>query len=432
MIKKSSHRVPDCGLVLGDASRLDGIYLLNDERQPGIRIADAVRVFYATRDPNNQQWGKLLAWEDQEGEAHSLVVRSSSMFGPARNELLATLADGGLFISPLRAHVEIFLHYIGTAQPESPLLLRTSSKIGWLDDCFVLPDRVYGVNPSTEVIYSGPPILGYRISGTLEEWQHEISRFAPGNSRLTFALSVAFLGMLLRSMGMPSLGFHLLASTSVGKTTILDAASSVSGDPVELTAKWATTNNALEWTCVTRNDGTLIIDELGQCDDAVIGGIAYMLAQGKGKERQARDGGNRETARWLIAYFSAGEENLTEKLSRVGLRAKGGQELRMTTIAGDAGRGMGVFEELHGFESPGALSNHIHFVANVVGDFRVESRFKIGQLITGRDGSALREQLGSVELKQFFFDHTPHHVRYIDFMCAFAEFSIKAVAIQQR
>ena len=74
----------------------------------------------------------------------------------------------------------------------------------------------------------------------------------------------------------------------------------------------------------------------------------------------------------------------------------------------------------------------VHFVADVVGHFGIKLGFGIGQLIVGGIGPAFWEERSTIELQQLFLDHTTHHVGDIDLMCAFSEFAVEAVTIQQR
>lgn len=346
-------------VIKGHPTLSDGLYLQDPSKpESAIKVAGHFEVLYQVRDAKNNGWGVLLSWVDAEQHEHFAIIRLSAMYGSKRNETIETLVDGGLYLSSNRQHLDAFFNYLQTTTPLNTDRLRTTNRIGWvMPGVYVLPDRTFG--KGVFVLYDGPTIRGYTMSGSLQEWKDNIARYALGNSRLIFVLSLAFLGVLLKPFGINNLGFHFLARTSIGKTTALDVASSVLGNPAELTAKWSTTINALEGICVSHNDGFLAIDELGQCDSGIIGDVAYLMNNGQGKSRQSKEGHNREVAEWHLVYLSAGEEDLTEKLAKIGQRAKGGQELRLLAIPGEAPKGMGLFEDLHGFPNPGAFSNHL-------------------------------------------------------------------------
>ena len=84
-----------------------------------------------------------------------------------------------------------------------------------------------------------------------------------------------------------------------------------------------------------------------------------MLANWQGKARSGRDGSARTSHQWCFLLLSSGEVGLSDKMAEIGQRTKAGQEVRLADIPADAGCGMGIFEELHGFPDAGALSLHI-------------------------------------------------------------------------
>ena len=53
-----------------------------------------------------------------------------------------------------------------------------------------------------------------------------------------------------------------------------------------------------------------------------------------------------------MLFVSSGELTLAEHASSAGKQVKGGVEVRLINIDADAGKGLGVFENLHGVESP--------------------------------------------------------------------------------
>ena len=106
-------------------------------------------------------------------------------------------------------------------------------------------------------------------------------------------------------------------------------------------------------------DALLCLDELAQLDARVAGESAYMLANGQGKSRAGRTGAARPRLSWRILGLSAGEIGLADHMAEAGKRTRAGQELRMIDLPADAGAGLGIFEELHDLEGPGALAQHL-------------------------------------------------------------------------
>lgn len=345
----------NCILIEAMDGLPDGIYRVDTAGYPTTRIAGVVRIIFDACNSTSSGWGRLLSWKDQQGNEHDHIFKFADLVGTKKLDTLAVLADKGLYISTHRPDIDAFINYLFTAQPEESGLLRTSDTIGWVGDGYLLPDRSYG----TPIGYTGTAFDGYVRKGELVDWQQKVAAYAIGNSRLIFAISLSLLGPILRMLDMTSVGFHLLAQTSIGKSTALAVAASVHGAPAKMMTEWATTLNALEGTCTTRNDGFLPIDELGQCADAVIGSAAYLLANGRGKVRQSKTGENRPTPEWTLSILSCGEEDMEQKLAKIGHQAKGGQQLRLLTIPGDAGKSLGLFEELHDFASAALFSDHL-------------------------------------------------------------------------
>ena len=183
-----------------------------------------------------------------------------------------------------------------------------------------------------------------------------MARLAAGNSRLVFALSVAFAGPLADVIGEDSGGFHFRGASSSGKSTALKAAASVWGSPDTYPRLWRATANGLEGLAALHNDCLLILDELSQMDPKEAGEASYLLANGLGKARASRTGTARQSARWRLLFLSAGEESLTALMARAGRKANAGQEIRLADIDADAGAGMGAFEVLHDQPTPAALA----------------------------------------------------------------------------
>ncbi len=131
------------------------------------------------------------------------------------------------------------------------------------------------------------------------------------------------------------------------KAAIIDPAASVCGHPDRFAKKWRTTANGLEALCLSRNHSTLILDDLGQSDAKECGQSAYLIANGQGKVRMQKEGGNRPLSTWKTMILSSGEVDLAQHMAEAGKVAKGGQVIRLPSIPADAGAGMYALEQLH-------------------------------------------------------------------------------------
>lgn len=301
-----------------------------------------------TRDANQSNWGRLLAWQDNDGHPHQWACPVEMLAASDTAEFRRELARGGLTISTNGKARQKLVDYVLTHRPESATRLRCVSRIGWHDLRYVLPAAVYGEQEGEGVIYQGADSGDFDHAGTLAEWQQHIAGPAAGNSRIVFAISVAFAGVLADMAGESGGGFHFVGTTSKGKTsTLLDPAASVWGSPDRFAKKWRTTQNGLEALCLGRNDGLLILDELAQIAATDAGGAAYLIANGQAKARMTKEGGNRPAQTWRVMLLSAGEIDLAQHMAEAGKTAKGGQMARLPAIPADAGAGMGTLEQLH-------------------------------------------------------------------------------------
>ena len=304
------------------------------------------------RDKASENWGRLLALTDADGQIHRWAMPMEMLKGSGE-ELRGELLRLGLQIASSSKARQGLVEYITTTQPDTRA--RCVTKTGWYNHLFVLPDRTIGA-ASESVIYQTDTLLNsYQQSGTLAEWQQHIAAHCAGNSRLVLAIACAFAALLLHPAGAESGGLHLVGESSSGKTTALKVAASVFGAPDYL-QRWRATANGLESLATLRSDTLLVLDELAQVDPKEAGEIAYMLANGSGKARASKNGAARSRQEWRLLFLSAGEVGLAQHIRDAGKRAKAGQTVRLVDIPADAGQGLGLFDTLHGLPSGAALS----------------------------------------------------------------------------
>ncbi len=301
------------------------------------------------RSPDNQGWGLLVRLYDPDKVEHRLVIPMALFRGDGL-EVAGMLLDAGLSMAP-GARQKV-ITYLQTARPDARA--RITSRTGWHASSegpavFVLPEKAFGPG-ADEWIYEaeGSSMHAFKRKGTPEQWRENIGRLCMGNSRLLFAVSVAFAAPLLYLVGGESGGFHFRSNSSDGKTTALRVACSVCGDGAYM-QRWRATDNGLEALAMQHCDSLLALDELAQLDPKVAGETAYMLANGAGKTRAARTGGARERAFWRVLFLSAGEISLAQHMAEANRTTRAGQEIRLVDIPADAGANMGAWECLHDY-----------------------------------------------------------------------------------
>jgi len=153
-------------------------------------------------------------------------------------------------------------------------------------------------------------------------------------------------------------GIHLRGASSTGKSTALSVATSLYGPPSFLRT-WRNTDNALEGIAAMHSDLLLVLDEIGQLEPKHAGAVAYLLANGQGKGRAARDGSPRALTTWRVLFLSAGEISLGDLVTQSGGKVRAGQEVRVIDLPADAGAGRGVFDALPDHVSPGLLADEL-------------------------------------------------------------------------
>lgn len=321
-----------------------------------IKICSPIRVTAITSDADGSNYGRLLEWEDTNGNGRKWAM-PMEMLGGSGEELRRVLLVNGLsYINvngAARAHL---MEYISLCKPESKVTC--VNRTGWHGGVYVLQDEVIG-RDARSVILQTSSVQGrdFRVNGTSEEWREHIGQYCVGNARLAFSVSLAFASPLLQLVGMSGGGYHLKGESTDGKTTTMKVAASVCGG-TDFWHTWRATGNALEGTASRRNDATLMLDEIREVDGREAGNIAYMLANGQGKARARTDGSVRETNRWNLLFLSTGELSLVEHAANAGERTYAGVEVRMIQIPSDSGK-FGVFEDLHGFSGGKALAEHL-------------------------------------------------------------------------
>lgn len=335
-----------------------GVFFVDTDKEgedkPPVWICSPLGVIAKTRDTKSGEWGRLLEWYDDDGVRHEWPMPLELLEGEGL-EVRRELARRGLHIASSMTARGLLTSYI-KAWPVDERA-RCVERLGWHGSAFVTPAETFG-GDNERVVFQSAQALEPALAavGSVDAWRDSVATLAVGNSRLVFALSVAFAGPLADIVGEDSGGFHIRGKSSSGKSTALKAAASVWGNPSSFVRVWRSTANGLEGLAAIHNDCLLILDELSQCDPREAGESAYLLANGQGKARASRNGTARASQCWRVLFLSAGEETLSALMARVGRKANAGQELRLADFDADAGAGMGAFEQLNGQSTPAGLA----------------------------------------------------------------------------
>ncbi|OXL24650.1 DUF927 domain-containing protein [Psychrobacter sp. DAB_AL32B] len=359
-------------------SRSNGLYYVhlnkNKSSKPStehaVFICSPIEVIAKTRDAHSTSWGVLIRWFDADGVMHQHSIAIDSFLGDTR-EYRKYLASKGLTITPNAKHRHYLDIYLQQPIKTRALLV---NNLGWNDEQYVLHNSSLGVNNDEIIVYQSSTNISKAPSqrGTLVQWRDEICRPIAEQSRLVFSLCCAFSGQLLEPLGFDGGGFHLLGSSSIGKSITMCLAASIWGNPRQIVRSWRQTDNALEGTAREHNDSILLLDEIGQLESNIAVKTAYMLANGVSKSRSSVSGTNQKSHTWRLIFLSNGEQSIKQHVAYESKEVTAGVEVRVAHIEADAGFGHGIFDSLVMADSGAAqadkikeLVSHYHGTAGI-------------------------------------------------------------------
>ncbi len=323
----------------------DGIFFVDEDSKGDSHtrfICSPILVKAKTRDNASNNWGVLLEWHDDKQVKHTQAV-AMELFQTDGKELRTTLANQGVRIASDQRGRNLFQCYLMNYPIEQYALC--VDRVGWHGDVFVLPHQHYG-QMNEHIVYQSVTGLDnrYKSKGTLEQWRSQVAQLVEQHSFLVFALCTAFAGQLLRPLQQQGCGFHFKGGSSKGKSTALNLACSVWGNPEQFYRTWRATGNALEHTAYMHNDSFLVLDEIGEITHPKeLGNIVYMLANGIGKGRMTKQITAKPMYQWKVIFLSSGEKSMKEIMLEQGQKTKLGQEIRLADIDIDQSQ-YGVFD----------------------------------------------------------------------------------------
>ncbi len=355
--------------------KADGVYKEVETKAGDIeinKVCSLLAPFGIARNEKGRGFALILEQTNVDGKKGIWILPLERIQRSGGEEARAEFADlGGRFEPEIREKTEFDnLTKSFMLHPRRLPRFILASRPGWLikdgHHAYVLTDRTIGKIGKEDVLLPEPGdgAPDHSRKGSLEDWQQHIGRYCCGNSRLVFASALALAGALLALTGGEGGGFHIVGGSSSGKTTTLHIGASIAGPPSGQIKSCDNTANAFESTAVQCSDAVLFLDELGVALESVLLMLFYMLSSGIGRGRADQHGNAKARKQWRILFLTTGETDLASKLAPTGKRSYTGQELRLADIEADAGQGMGIFEELHGFNSPADLADYLKDAAS--------------------------------------------------------------------
>lgn len=338
----------------------DGLFYIakkGDAFLPAAWVCAHFRVVYRGRGLDGLRWRIVLAITDRDGKEREVTLFDAEVSGPDGSWHKA-LADAGLKIHPRRrGELGQYLLLECDRAPRVGFVETT----GWHRRCYAMPHRTIGQEHEPILFQSqgGEQTVTFSESGTAQEWREHVGRYCAGNSRLILAACAGFAATVLPFSEIhESGGWHLFGASSLGKTTALRVASSLHGRPSQYMSTWRATGNALEGIAARYNHACLPLDEISQAEQQA-GASVMMLANQMNKGRMSDAANLKRRITWQLFWLSTGEHAMSHYMEAANLRPDPGMEVRQLDIPADAGRGLGLFEELHGQPSARDLAEHL-------------------------------------------------------------------------
>lgn len=238
--------------------------------------------------------------------------------------------------------------------PPRPLL----ESAGWTGQHYALPSaRVFSPEGEAEqvVLFDvDPGKCGTK--GALKAWKYGVEKLAAGQHMITFVLMAAFAGALLRlSRIQLNLGFELVGSKGVGKSTLQQLIASIFGGAVEPPGRnyWLsanTTMNGLEDCLPAHADSLMVIEEMslfcaGESDRNRAGklvDLVFRLSSGTIKKRYQSE----EPRHIRFVYVTSSNEPLSGILRHRRSHTSEAASDRLLTIPISPDAQHGIFTKL--------------------------------------------------------------------------------------
>lgn len=139
-----------------------GIFYCKNDQLP-VWLCTRLEITALTRDPNNENWGRVLEFRDADQQFHQWIMPDAMLKGNGE-QLIGELLRLGLNIHPGQKQNKYLLEYISSVDMNERA--RCVFNIGWYKQAFVLPNKVYG--QSEEKLLYQSEIIHYIIMGNQE------------------------------------------------------------------------------------------------------------------------------------------------------------------------------------------------------------------------------------------------------------------------
>ncbi|HTU54742.1 MAG TPA: DUF927 domain-containing protein [Acetobacteraceae bacterium] len=361
-------------------------------------------------DREGNEPSTAIGWVDAQGNVKQYVIPRATLH--ENGAIIAKeLTERGLEVDTDPDSHRAFKRLITNWKSTRSMV---STKIcGWADNevAFILPNGKMFARGPTEflLVVDFKNKQDYIPRGSLDEWQESIAARAVGNDYLVLALCIAFAGPLLRfAFDSVGIGFHFYGQSRKGKSTLLILARSVWAWS-ETLETWHATAVGLETAAVETCDTLTVRDEINRVESQTLFDAAYMLTDGRGKDRgtvaktlHSSAIARQDALTWRCNLLSSGEQSIEQKLAESGIQIKQGQRARVIDLL-VTDNGHGAFQRL-----PDSVT--AHDFADQLKDAARRCHGRAGERFLERIVAAAPETVESVlkaDIAKFQRDYVP-------------------------
>jgi putative DNA primase/helicase len=276
-------------------------------------VGPAARVVAFAATESGDHAARLVEILDRRGRVVEVLVEDALLSEQSLGALARRFAEAGAPIDPAKSTQLDFARYLLLQAPD--VEARIVERSGWHGDEYLMPDfRPLG---TSHMRHLPPPdqkrLTGYKTSGDLDGWWRTL-KLTEGNTRMVFSVCVSLAAPLLKELRGENTVFHLFGDSGDGKTTALRLGASVWGNPDrdrDVVSSWRATDASLERVALCRSDNCVFLDELSEANSATVRDSAYLLGNGRTKEKATTGG---EARYFRIIGLSTGEVSLEAKI----------------------------------------------------------------------------------------------------------------------
>ncbi len=333
-----------------------GLFFNKHVEAKPIRIGGPIYIKASYRTESSSQQTIEYEFIDQSGKKiRASIARAEAFKG---GTLVTALVGAGYDLDPTVDEKLVAKYFLDNAPKD---VITLSPRIAWHGDEFLWPKRTIE-HKGERFKYRASKhahTIDLTQNGDIGEWNMDVWEASLHSRALIFGICASFGALGRRKFTkLPGGGFHFYGQSSIGKTSVLDVAYGVIGQPSrDRLFTWDATDTGMEETAKQHNAILLCLDETGKLQGkgnaekaALLEDRAYRLSGSRGRTRSTQhskaDLVHDDTAPDVL-YLSTGERSIRDIIQAAGREPLPGVQVRQFNIAvGAMGSPWGIFDSL--------------------------------------------------------------------------------------